>query len=363
MRARPLVVLAAALTAAVTAGPAAAQARLAPPQVATLGACALEGGGTIRDCRIAYRTLGALDAGKRNAVLAPTWLAGDSDAYLAWLRLPELVDTTRFFVVVAEAFGSGRSSSPSNSPTQPGAGFPPFGLPDVVAAHRRLLREVLGVPRLHAVIGYSMGGMQALEWGVAYPDDVERLVGIAPQARLTTYNRVMVDALLRAIALGRRHGAPDDSVAALVGAVLALMATTPDKVNERPPNASPAIAAEMAGLITTGRSLADVASQLRAIRAYDVATRFGGDLARAARAARARALVFYSPGDLITQPATIAEYARLLGAETVVVPSRCGHSFPDPACEHRAVAAAVRRFLATPAERRRARGEPRSVRP
>jgi homoserine O-acetyltransferase len=359
MRARPLFALAIFFA----AGRAAAQTDLAPPQMANLGECALEGGGTIHDCQIAYRTFGTLDAEKRNAVLAATWFAGDSDAYIAWLRLPELVDTSRFFVVVAEAFGNGRSSSPSNSRTQPGADFPQFTIRDIVSAHRRLVQEVLGVPRLHAVMGHSMGGMQALEWGVAYPDDVDRLVAMAPQPRGGAYGFVAFDAVLRSIELGRRHGVPDDSVAALVGALLALTLNTPAKVNERPAGDAPAIVAEIVGWITAGRSLDDLASQLRAIRAYDVAARFGGDLARAARATRARALVLHSPDDVVGQPEITAEYARLLGAETVVVRSRCGHSFPDPACEHRLVSTAVRRFLAIPAAPSSARFQPNDALP
>ena len=61
--------------------------------------------------------------------------------------------------------------------------------------------------------------------------------------------------------------------------------------------------------------------------------------------------MLYSPDDHVEQPDVTAEYARLLGAETVVAPSRCGHSFPDPVCEHRLVAEAVRHFLAEPAAR------------
>ena len=159
---------------------------------------------------------------------------------------------------------------------QPGGAFPQFGIRDIVTAHRRVLQEVLGIPRLHAVIGHSMGGMQALEWGVAYPDDVDRLVAIAPQPRGGTHGRIALDAIHRALEMGRRHGVPDNAVAALVGGLLALTLNTPEKVNERPLGDAPTIVAEIVGWITAGRSLDDIASQLHAIRAYDVAAAFGG---------------------------------------------------------------------------------------
>jgi homoserine O-acetyltransferase/O-succinyltransferase len=350
MGARPLLLLGTVLAASA----AAAQAPLPPPQVAALGECPLEGGAVIRDCQVRYRVLGRLDAGRRNAVLVTTWFGGDSDLWLTWMRLPEFVDTTRHFVVVVDAFGSGRSSSPSTSRAQPGAEFPRFTVRDMVAAQRRLLWETLGVRGLHAVMGYSMGGMQALQWGAAYPADVERLVAMAPSPRLTAYDRVLWEALVRAVELGRRHAVPDDSVAALVGALVALTATTPARVNERPAHQAPAVVSETVRLLTAGRSLDDLASQARAMLAHDVAAGTSGagggagELARAARATRARTLVVYSPDDHLVTPQAAAEYARLLGAEVVAVPSRCGHFFMTSACERPQVAAAVRRFLAQP---------------
>jgi homoserine O-acetyltransferase len=351
MRARLLLPLGTALATSA----AAAQAPSPPPQaaarVAALGECALESGAVIRECQLRYRVLGRLDASRRNAVLVTTWFGGDSDLWLTWMRLPEFVDTTRHFVVVVDAFGSGRSSSPSTSRAQAGAEFPRFTVRDMVAAQRRLLWETLGVRGLHAVMGYSMGGMQALQWGAAHPADVERLVAIAPSPRLSAYDRVLWEALVRAVELGRRHAVPDDSVAALVGALVALTATTPARVNERPAHQAPAVVSETVRVLTAGRSLDDLAAQARAMLAHDVASATGGgagDPAGAARATRARTLVVYSPDDHLVTPQAGAEYARLLGAEVVTVPSRCGHFFMLSACERPQVAAAVRRFLARP---------------
>src|SRR5687768_13770253 len=125
----------------------------------------------------------------------------------------------------------------------------------MVAAQRRLLWETLGVRGLHAVVGYSLGGMQAFEWGVAYPADVARLVAIAPSPRLTAYDRVVWEALVRAVDLGHRYAVPNDSVAALVGALLALTATTPAMVNERPAQEARAIVSETVRFVSAGRSL------------------------------------------------------------------------------------------------------------
>lgn len=152
---------------------------------AELGTCRLGSGEVIEGCRLGYRTFGTLDAGKTNAVLFPTYFTGTSKD-LAPTVVDRLVDTKRFFVVIVDALGDGVSSSPSNSRTQPRRRFPRLTIDDMVEAERRLVTEVLGIPKLHAVAGISMGGMQALAWGAAYPELVSRVVSIAGTPVLTS---------------------------------------------------------------------------------------------------------------------------------------------------------------------------------
>src|SRR6267142_163295 len=135
-----------------------------PPRatIASLGTCRLASGATIENCRIAYRTFGRLNAARTNAVLIPTWLLGRSEDWIGMVGPNGWVDTTRFFTIVVDAFANGRSSSPSN--TAGGrAAFLDLTIADMVDAQHRLVVEVLKLPRLHAVHGISMGGMQAFE--------------------------------------------------------------------------------------------------------------------------------------------------------------------------------------------------------
>jgi homoserine acetyltransferase len=91
-------------------------------------------------------------------------------------------------------------------------------------------------------------------------------------------------------------------------------------------------------------SLADYAAQLGAMGAHDVSAPFGGDLAPAAAAVRARLLVVWSPDDRIVDPAPAAAFARLARADTLVAPSRCGHAVFW--CEAGRVGELVRAFVA-----------------
>ena len=77
-----------------------------------------------------------------------------------------MVDTGKYFVILVDSIGNGATSSPSNSKTQPLMKFPEFSIHDMVESERRLATEVLHLSHLHAVIGMSMGGMQAFAWAV-----------------------------------------------------------------------------------------------------------------------------------------------------------------------------------------------------
>ncbi len=79
------------------------------------------------------------------------------------------LDPERFFIVAIDAIGNGLTSSPSTSTAQPLDRFPRFTIRDMVASQHAVLTQVLGLSGLAAVAGASMGGMQALQWGVSYP--------------------------------------------------------------------------------------------------------------------------------------------------------------------------------------------------
>ncbi len=149
----------------------------------------LESGVTLRQAPVAYQTWGALNESGTNAVLICHALTGSSDVPAWWPGIvgPGLaIDTERYYVVCANVLGSpyGSASPLAGDPEtgRPyGPRFPEITIRDTVAAHRVLL-ERLGVRRVVAAIGASMGGMQVLEW--AFQGDlVQSLVPIAVGGR------------------------------------------------------------------------------------------------------------------------------------------------------------------------------------
>jgi len=137
-----------------------------PHVAAELGDLALESGESIRDYRQSYVTHGNLNADKSNLVLACISLTGNHHRLDFLIGPGKALDTERFFIICADPIGNGLSTSPSNSNEQSRMRFPRFLIRDMVNAQHRLLTEVFGVEHACAVVGASMGGMQALQWPV-----------------------------------------------------------------------------------------------------------------------------------------------------------------------------------------------------
>jgi len=193
---------------------------LAPPlsaqgrqEFAELGTCPTVRGEVVLDCRIGYRTFGRLNERKDNAVLVPSWHGGRSETMIFILGDGGWVDTTRHFAILMDKLGNGVSTSPSNSRSQPGSAFPRLTMGDLVTAERRAVVEHLGIRRLHAVIGWSMGGMQAIEWALRFPDVVGRAISVAGTPRMGNYELYFIRSMLALIDLGTRTGLAPDTLA------------------------------------------------------------------------------------------------------------------------------------------------------
>ena len=88
------------------------------------------------------------------------------------------LDAKKYFVILPDAIGAGKSSKPSDGLR---AKFPLYNYADMVAGQYRLVTEGLGIKHLRLVIGNSMGGMQTWMWGTVYPDFMDALVPMAAQ--------------------------------------------------------------------------------------------------------------------------------------------------------------------------------------
>ena len=164
----------------------------------------LDSGQSLPSVTIAWQSYGALNADKSNAVLICHALTGDQ--YVAsdhpatgkpgwWARMVgpgKPIDTDRFHVICANVLGSCMGSSGPASPDATtgaplGMAFPVITIADMVRAQAMLL-DHLGIERLHAAVGGSMGGMQVLAWASAYPERLGSAIVIASAARHSAQN-------------------------------------------------------------------------------------------------------------------------------------------------------------------------------
>lgn len=162
----------------------------------------LASGRTLDHVEVAYETYGTFTGD--NAVFVAHALTGDAHAAghhgnparRGWwdniIGSGRPLDTDRFFVVCANLLGgcqgtTGPSSINPHTQQPYGMDFPLLSVSDLVAVHRRLTRH-LGIERLHAVVGGSLGGMQALSWALEAPDEVDSAVVVAASSRLSAQN-------------------------------------------------------------------------------------------------------------------------------------------------------------------------------
>lgn len=159
-----------------------------------LGPTVLQSRLTVPNPVLAYKTFGALNADKSNAIVYPTSY-GAQHTDIEWLIKPGgILDPDRFFIVIPNMFGNGLSTSPSNiEPPYSKARYPNFTLYDNVQAQQRLMAEEFGVDRIAMVYGWSMGAQQALHWGAMFPDKVERILAICGSARTAPHNKVFLE--------------------------------------------------------------------------------------------------------------------------------------------------------------------------
>ncbi|WP_205471734.1 homoserine O-acetyltransferase [Nocardioides sp. SYSU D00038] len=164
----------------------------------------LSSGDALGPVEVAYETYGELSPTRDNAVVVCHALTGDAHAAghhgdptrRGWwdnlIGPGRALDTDRWFVVCANLLGGCRGTTGPLS-TNPATGrpwgldFPLLSMSDLVAVHRGLVHH-LGIERLHAAVGGSLGGMQVLQWTVDHPGEIDRAVLVAASSRLTAQN-------------------------------------------------------------------------------------------------------------------------------------------------------------------------------
>lgn len=196
------------------------------------------GGRLIRELRIGWESYGRLNDAKDNVVIVPHSYSSNSHAAGRYARddtLPgywdsiigprKAIDTDRFYVISADSLVNLNSKDGITVTTGPasidpqtgrpyGLSFPIVTIPDFVRVQKALL-DALGIRRIHAAVGLSMGGLQCYEWAAAYPDMVDRIVVVDAATTQSPFRLAELSAWAAAIRLdphwnnGDYYGGPE----------------------------------------------------------------------------------------------------------------------------------------------------------
>ena len=282
-----------------------------PHQKLDIGDLPLEGGGAIKDYSLSYVTHGKLNEQKSNAILMMSSLGGNHHRIDFMIGPGKALDTNKYFVICTDSTANGRSTSPSNSKTQHGTAFPHFLLRDNITAYRKLLAH-FGIRHLVAVTGASMGGMQALQYAVSFPEETSAVIAMTPMARTPAWTVAVTEATRKAILAdpayqeGNYTAQPERGWRAEIDVLFGLATRAPDGMKAKFPHALDVIP-WMKGLedaqIKAGFDANDWMYQTWAYDRFDISTTpgkpFNGDLKAALASIRARTIIIHDRLDLL----------------------------------------------------------------
>jgi homoserine O-acetyltransferase len=297
------------------------------PLFADLGDYKLESGEIIKDFKLAYRTMGVMNKSKSNIILMTTWFSGTSQELvdLGFIGDGKMLDTKKYYVIAVDAIGNGVSSSPSNSLKQPDEKFPLFTIRDMMNSEYTLLTKHLKISHILAVAGISMGGMQAFQWMVSYPDFMDKAVSIAGTPKLSSYDMLAWTAELKVIEAAKKCGAVNNEIMKEITPIQNLFVWTPAfrAANTKPEDFNAFLADAEKSLMKYNAT--DWTWQLKAIMTQDIFRDFDGSADKAAKAVKARAMIITSAQDNAVYPGPARAFAVLLSAESPQLTGDCGH--------------------------------------
>ena len=354
----------AALAACLAATAALAHAPNEPPhQAFALGDFKLESGESIKDFSLSYVTHGTLNAGKSNAVLVVTAIGGNHHRIDHLIGPGKGIDPANHFVIAVDAISNGLTTSPSNSKAQPGMQFPKFNIRDMVNSTQSLVKDKFGIAKLTSVVGVSMGGMQALQFAVSFPEMTRSVVAIVPLAKTTPWTTNMLELLRQAIMTDAAWAggnyptnAPPEKGMRLWARILnGGIVRTPDVLQADFPNSNLDVVKWQEGLADSGWKRMDARDWIYQSWAYDqhnvgMTPGFNGNYERALNSIKAKTLILAGEGDLLNPEANAKEAAKLIpGARYVSLKPRypLGHlsgapgQAPEVEIQNREIAAFI----------------------
>ena len=160
----------------------------------------LQSGSTLRGAWLSYLQYGELNNSSDNLIVLPTYYGGTHHGVTPLIGAHGPLNPNKYCIIVPNLIGNGCSVSPSNAGHQQAAGnFPQVTLHDNVVAQKKLIECMFNDADIKLIIGWSMGGMQALQWGCLFPHKVHRIMSVCATARCWPHNQVFLEGVKAAL--------------------------------------------------------------------------------------------------------------------------------------------------------------------
>ena len=295
-------------------------------QFAEIGTLELVSGELITNCNIGYRTFGKLNADSSNVIIYPTWFEGTTENVGRLIEKYRFIDTTKYFIIAIDALGNGISTSPSNYNVYKIKTFPEISIRDMVNSQYKMLTEVFKLKHIFAAVGGSLGAMQVLEWSVAYPNFISKIVAYVGTPKMSTYDLLWINAQLNIIETGKHYGVTEKEIRKSLAMMMAGMGRTPDYIVEKvKPEDFQNYLKDFDKEYSSTFTLEDYEYQLKAIMHHDIAKGFNGSMEDAANSINAKLFLIISETDLLVNPIETKRFAKLTNAKTLILNNNCGH--------------------------------------
>lgn len=292
-------------------------------QYMNIGNFEIVSGDTIYDCMVGFRTFGKPNTDTSNAVIYCSWFGGNSGGIATLIEKRNFIDTSKYFIIAFDALGDGISSSPSNYSHN---NFPDITIRDMVNSQYVVLTKHLGIERLYGAIGGSMGSMQVLEWTVAYPHFINKIVAYVCSPKLTAYDLLWMNTQLRMMETLRKYGSTEKEIKTLSDMMTAWISRTPEYVSENIKvedfeNYFMKFENEPIQTFTNDNYIA----QMKAMIQHDISREFNNSMEEAANAIKANLFLIVSKNDMMVNPLESIRLAELTNSRLLILDNNCGH--------------------------------------
>lgn len=295
-------------------------------QFANIGTLELISGNTITNCTIGYRTFGKLNSDSSNVIIYPTWFEGTTENIARLIQKYSFIDTSKYYIIAIDALGNGVSTSPSNYNVYKIKSLPEISIRDMVNSQYKLLTEIFKLKNIFAAVGGSLGAMQVMEWSVAYPDYISKIVAYVGTPKMSTYDLLWINTQLNIIETGKRYEVPEYEIRKSLEMLMAAMGRTPEFIiNKIKPEDFQNYLKDFDKEYSTTLTLDDYQWQLKAILDHDISKTFGGSMEETAKSIKAKFFLIISETDLLVNPIETKKFAKLTNAKTLFLNNNCGH--------------------------------------